>query len=168
MFPDVKNFIRPVLLLALLPIAAHADWHADSRNKMGTRVDIKLWHDDAAEARRLIEAGMAEFDRIEDAMSTYRDDSEITRINETAAGGPVVVGAELFGLIARSLELSELTGGAFDITDDAVGRLYDYRNDRRPDDAEIRENLATIDYRLVELDASASTVRFARPGGRRH
>ena len=152
--------------LALFAVPAHADWHSDGRNKMGTRVEIELWHDDAAEAARLIELGMAEFDRIEDAMSTYRADSEITRINDTAAGGAVTVGAELFGLIARALELSELTSGAFDITYDSVGQLYDYRENRKPGDADIEQNLAVIDYRLVELDAEASTIRFVEPGVR--
>lgn len=133
---------------------------------MGTRVQIELWHDDADGAAQLIRAGMAEFDRIEAAMSTYRDDSEITRINEAAAVGPVEVGGELFELIVRALELSELTGGGFDITYDSVGQLYDYRSNSRPGADAIRQSLAKIDYRLVELDADASTIRFAKPGVR--
>jgi len=152
--------------LALLAVPASADWHSDAGNKMGTRVEIELWHDDSAEAARLIERGMAEFDRIEDAMSTYRADSEITHINDTAATGAVVVSDELFALIARALELSELTNGAFDITYDSVGQLYDYRENRKPGAADIERSLAAIDYRLVELDAEASTIRFARPGVR--
>lgn len=152
--------------LGLLVVPASADWYSDGGNKMGTRVEIELWHDDPDEATRLIEVGMAEFDRIEDAMSTYRADSEITRINDAAADGAVTVGAELFGLIARALELSELTNGAFDITYDSVGQLYDYRENRKPGDADIEQTLAVIDYRLIELDAKASTIRFARPGVR--
>lgn len=154
-----------LLMLGVLP-AAHGDWFSDAQDKMGTRVEIELWHDDAAEARRLIAAGMAEFDRIESAMSTYRADSEITRINEQAAAGPVVVGDELFALIARALALSATTGGAFDITYDSVGQLYDYRLNRRPDEPEINAHLLTIDHRFVELDVAASTIRFAREGVR--
>ena len=155
-----------LMSLALLSWPAHADWHSDTRNKMGTLVEVRIWHDDAVEAERLIEMGMREFDRIEDAMSTYRSDSEITHINDAAAGGAVVVGDELFDLIARALELSELTNGAFDITYDSVGQFYDYRENQRPGDVEISQNLATIDYRLVELDEALSTIRFARPGVR--
>jgi len=152
--------------LALLTVPVHADWHSDGSNKMGTRVEIELWHDDAAEAARLIELGMAEFDRIEGAMSTYRADSEISHVNDTAADRAVSVDAELFGLIAQALELSELTNGAFDITYDSVGQLYDFRENRKPGAADIERNLAAIDYRLVEIDAAASTIRFARPGVR--
>lgn len=161
--------LRHFFTVALLSVCATdvlAAWHSESADKMGTRVQIELWHDDADDATRLIQAGMAEFDRIEAAMSTYRDDSEITRINEAAAGGPVKVGGELFELIVRALELSELTGGSFDITYDSVGQLYDYRGNSRPGEDAIRQNLAKINYRLVELDAEASTVRFATPGVR--
>jgi len=150
----------------LLAAPARADWYSDGRDKMGTRVEIRLWHDDGAEAERLIEAGMREFDRIEAAMSTYRPDSQITRINEKAAGGPVVVGSELFLLLEWALELSVLTDGAFDITYDSVGQLYDYREQRKPTATEIDRNLPAVDYRLVELDSETSTVRFLRPGVR--
>lgn len=151
---------------SLIALNAHADWYSASADKMGTRVSIELWHDDETGAGQLIAAGMAEFDRIEDAMSTYRDDSEITRVNDAAATGPVVVSGEFFGLVARALELSALTGGGFDITYDSVGQLYDYRRSRRPAESELRRNLAVIDYRLVELDDDASTIRFASPGVR--
>jgi len=150
----------------LLAAPARADWYSDGRDKMGTRVEIRLWHDDGAEAERLIEAGMREFDRIEAAMSTYRPDSQITRINEKAADDPVVVGPELFLLLERALALSALTDGAFDITYDSVGQLYDYREQRKPTATEIDRNLPAIDYRLVELDSETSTVRFLRPGVR--
>lgn len=152
--------------LGVFPQAVYADWFSDVQDKMGTRIEIELWHDDAAEAERLIAAGMAEFDRIESAMSTYRADSEITYINEQAAAGPVVVGDELFDLIARALALSATTQGAFDITYDSIGQLYDYRLNRRPGEPEIDAQLATIDYRLIELDREASTIRFAREGMR--
>lgn len=107
---------------------------------------------------------MAEFDRIEAAMSTYRESSEISAVNREAASTPVVVSAELFDLMRRSLELSVQTGGAFDITYDSVGYLYDYRARQRPGDAAIAENLAAIDYRHVLLDAGKSTIRFTRSG----
>jgi thiamine biosynthesis lipoprotein len=155
-----------LLLLPLLSAPGHAEWFSESQDKMGTRVEVQLWHDDASEARRLIIAAMAEFDRIEIDMSTYRTDSEISRLNARAADKPVTVSPELFGLIDRSMRLSEKTGGAFDITFDSIGRLYDFRAEVRPTETEIAEGLATIDYRQVRLDHEASQIRFARPGVR--
>jgi len=155
-----------LLLLLLLSTSGHAEWFSERQDKMGTRMEVQIWHDDASEARRLIMASMAEFDRIETDMSTYRADSEISRLNARAAETPVTVSVELFGLIDRSLQLSEKTGGAFDITFDSVGQLYDFRAGVRPTETDIEDGLPAIDYRQVELDREASRIRFARPGVR--
>ncbi len=153
-------------LLVLFPMVAHAGWYTDTRGKMGTQVEIQLWADDEAEARTLLAAGMAEFDRIEAAMSTYRETSEISMVNREAAAAPVRVSAELLSLVERSLELSVRTGGAFDITFDSLGQYYDFRAGRHPDEALIRETLPAVNYRHVEIDVAASSIRFTRPGTR--
>jgi len=147
-------------------LPARAEWYSDAQQKMGTRVEIHLWADSEAAARPLLAAGMAEFDRIESWMSTYRPDSEISGVNRLAAGEAVVVSAELFGIVQRSLEVSALSGGAFDITFDSVGQLYDFRAGVRPDAAALSKNLPAIDYRHVLLDPQASTIRFTRQGTR--
>jgi thiamine biosynthesis lipoprotein len=155
-----------LLLLALCPLPAWADWYSDSQDKMGTRIDVQLWHEDGDTAGELLQAAMAEFDRIEAAMSTYRDSSEISRLNREAANAPVRMSTELFTLVMLSLELSEITGGAFDITYDSVGQLYDFRARQRPDAAAIAARLESINYEYVELDAKAQTIRFLEPGVR--
>jgi len=160
----VSALFLPLLALAMLP--ARAEWYSDAQQKMGTRVEIQLWADSEAAARPLLAAGMAEFDRIESWMSTYRPDSEISGVNRLAAGEAVVVSAELFGIVQRSLEVSALSGGAFDITFDSVGQLYDFRAGVRPDAAALSKNLPAIDYRHVLLDPQASTIRFTRQGTR--
>ena len=154
------------LFAVFLPLSVSAAWFGEQQDKMGTRVEIQLWMDDEPRARQLIAAGMAEFDRIEAGMSTYRASSEISAVNRDAATLPVVVSAELFDLVRRSLELSAQTGGAFDITYDSVGYLYDFRAHERPTETTIANNLPAINYRHVLLDAGKSTIRFTRPGTR--
>jgi len=160
----ISPLLLPLLALAMLP--ARAEWYSDAQEKMGTRVEIQLWAESDVAAQPLLAAGMAEFDRIESWMSTYRPDSEISRVNRLAATEAVVVSAELFGIVQRSLEVSALSGGAFDITFDSVGQLYDFRAGVRPDAAAISKNLPAIDYRHVLLDPQASTIRFTREGTR--
>lgn len=157
---------RLLVALALLPLSSQAAWHSDAMEKMGTRVEIQLWTEDETEAHALLAAGMAEFDRIEVAMSTYRETSEISMVNRDAATRAVPVSRELALLVQRSLEISARTGGAFDITFDSVGQFYDYRGGQRPDDSLIQQALPTIDYRHVVVDAVASTIRFTTPGTR--
>ena len=149
-----------------LPSVACAHWHSIEANKMGTRVSVRLWHADAEAAKRAAGAALDEIDRIERLMSTYLADSRISSINRGAATRPVVAGEELFGLIERSVQLSELSGGAFDITYDSVGRHYDFRARVRPDAATISADLALIDYRLIELHSDTHAVRFLADGVR--
>ena len=155
-----------LLLLLCLGSSANAEWFSERQNKMGTRIEVQIWHDDAASASRLIDAAMAEFDRIEAAMSTYQPESEISMVNRQAAVAPVVVSSELFDLVSRSLELSALTNGAFDITYDGVGMLYDFRTRTRPSDDAIADSLPAIDYRYVRPDPAESSIGFARKGVR--
>jgi thiamine biosynthesis lipoprotein len=83
------------LLLLLNSAPSRAEWHTDTREMMGTRVELQLWAADDATGRKLIAAGMAEFARIEAALSTYRDSSEISAVNREAALRPVPASAEL-------------------------------------------------------------------------
>ena len=88
----------------------------ESRPAMGTTVEIFLYAATNARAVELFEVAFQEIARVEEALSNYRTTSEISRINSTAADRPVVTDPEVFGLIARSLEYSWRTGGAFDVT----------------------------------------------------
>ncbi len=133
---------------------------------MGTEVSVYLWHDDASEGARLVDAVFVEAARIDALMSTYKDDSPISEINRHAADGPVFADVELFQLIQRALDISVLTRGAFDITFDSVGQHYDFRERKRPDAATLQRERERIDYRLVELDDVSSTVHFVKPGVR--
>jgi thiamine biosynthesis lipoprotein len=146
--------------------AAFADWHRDARPKMGTEVSVILWHDNAAAGETIIEEIFTEVDRINALMSTYVESSRISEINRDAASGPVVAGEELFELIRRSLDISVLTNGAFDITYESVGQHYDFRERQRPDEVTVEAERQHIGYQLVELDETASTVRFLENGVR--
>lgn len=133
---------------------------------MGTRVSVELWADDEVRGRGLVDEVLREYRRIDDAMSTYKPDSEISLVNARAAESPVAISDELFGLVERSLELSQASGGAFDITYDSVGYLYDFRARQRPTDAQIEERLGAVDYRHVVLDRERRTIFFTTAGVR--
>jgi len=133
---------------------------------MGTEIRVYLWHDDAEAGERAKEAVFDEVSRINDLMSTYVETSEISMINREAATAPVPVGPELLGLILRSLDISVLTLGAFDITYDSVGQHYDFRERQRPSEDTISEEVQLIDYRLVDADMSSGTVHFKQEGVR--
>ena len=155
-----------MVTLALLAESAAAEWFGDTRPMMGTEVSVHLWHEDAGRAEVLIDAVFDESARIDELMSTFKESSRISEINRDAAARPVYAGNELFGLIRRAQDVSVLTRGAFDITFDSVGQHYDFRARKRPDAETTEREKALIDYRLVQLDDTAQSVRYLKPGVR--
>jgi thiamine biosynthesis lipoprotein len=141
-------------------------WFSRDEAIMGTAIHVELWGDDALQAERAIDAVMAEMHRIDHLMSPYKSGSELSLINRDAARRAVPVGAELFGLIERSLHFSRLSDGAFDITFASVGHLYDYRQGVAPDAATLERARQAVGWRHLVLDPKAHTIRFARDGVR--
>jgi thiamine biosynthesis lipoprotein len=152
--------------LALASFAARAEWVGKELDLMGTRVSVELWDDDVEHGRRLVDDVLDDYRRIDREMSTYRPDSEISRVNSEAAERPVTVDQELFTLIERSLKLSGMSHGAFDITYESVGYLYDFHEKKHPSEQQIEAKLPSIDYHNVELDPERLTVHFHSPGVR--
>jgi thiamine biosynthesis lipoprotein len=146
--------------------AAAAGWYSADEAIMGTAIHAELWCPEHRLAQAAITAVMAEMHRIDAAMSPHKPDSELSRINRDAAQAPVAVSREMFDLVARSIEFSRLSDGAFDITFAAVGQLYDYRRGVAPTQAEVAVARAAVGYQGLTLDARAGTVQFTRPGMR--
>jgi len=155
-----------MVLILLVSMPVHAEWVGEARGMLGTEISVYLWLEDQEEGQRLVDAVFAEAARIDELMSTYKEDSEISEVNRHAADGPVATGSELFHLVQRALDISVLTRGAFDITYDSVGQHYDFRLRERPDADTIEQTVGQIDYRLVELDQVATSVRFLADGVR--
>lgn len=92
---------------------------------MGNRFEISVVGSDPIWADNCIDAAVAEITRVEKLLSVLSDDSQINEINRNAGVKPVKVNAEIFRLIERSLKISELTHGTFDITYSAVDKRID-------------------------------------------
>jgi thiamine biosynthesis lipoprotein len=141
-------------------------WYRGEQAIMGTAITVELWSAERAAAEAAIAAVMAEMHRIDQAMSPHKPDSELSRINRLAGEGPVPLSAEMAALLARALEFSRLSDGAFDISYAAVGHLYDYRQGIYPGDAALARARAAVGYQHLALDRAAGTLRFGRPGMR--
>ena len=144
--------------------SAHGAWQVREESIMGTSIRVELWSNDAKAGNEAIDAVMQEMHRIDQAMSPYKPESELSRINRDAASRDVAISAEMCQLLQQAERFSCLSDGAFDITYAAVGRLYDYRQHIRPSAAEVAEALKAVNYRHVQIDARAGTVRFLHPG----
>src|SRR5467141_54316 len=141
-------------------------WMCREEAIMGTSIRVELWHEEPTMGEAALDAVMEEMHRIDRAMSPFKPESELSRINREAAKAPVRISKEMFELVARSVEFSELSEGAFDITFASVGWLFDYRNGIKPTAEKIAAALPGIDYRHIRLDRRQRTIQFARDGVR--
>ncbi|MDA3884613.1 MAG: FAD:protein FMN transferase, partial [Candidatus Delongbacteria bacterium] len=93
---------------------------------MGSRFDITVIADDADKGNKYIDLAIAEISRIEKLISSWDVSSETSKINKNAGIKPVKVDKELFDLIERSIAISKLTDGAFDITYASMDRIWKF------------------------------------------
>ena len=138
------------------------------RPAMACRFEILLPAEATADVGAAREA-LGHADRLEQAWSIFRPDSQLTRINQTAAAGPVPIDSELFALLTRCQALGQATGGAFDITATPLGRCWGLvqRQGRVPTPEEIASARAVTGAGMVALrvaEPQDPTVSFARTG----
>lgn len=150
------------LVFSLL-FPASAAWYQDKQGIMGTNIQVEVWSDDVQQGQQATQAVMAEMERINQLMSPYIANSELAIVNQHAAEHPVKVSKELFDLVALSIEISKETQGAFDITFASVGYLYDYRQQHKPADEQIKSLLAAINFRHLVLDEQQNSIFFSHP-----
>jgi len=139
---------------------AAADWFQKTDSIMGTLIHAEVWHQKPALAEYALVAVMEEMRRIDNLMSPFKPESELSLLNKNAWSTPFAVSPELFDLLKKSHRISELTNGAFDVTYASAGRYYDYRKAIRPADAQLEMTIEAIDYRHLQFDQTKHTIRF--------
>jgi len=136
---------------------------------MGNNFELSVVADDERWANEKIDSGINEIKRIEQLLTTFSDDSETNQVNRSAGIQPVKVTRETFNLIERSLRISKITQGAFDITYGSLDKRlwnFDQTMSTLPDKATARQMVRLINYKNVLLDNDNCTV-FLREKGMR-
>lgn len=136
---------------------------------MGNRFEITAVGPYEAWANEKIAAGVQEIKRIEKLLTTFNDSSETNRVNAAAGIQPVRVSEETFRLIQRSIRISDITQGAFDISYGSVDKSlwnFDAGMTRLPDEKTARRMVRLINYRNIILDENEKTVFLKEPGMR--
>lgn len=133
---------------------------------MGSRFEITVVADTPEQAGAWTDMAISEIRRIEKLISSWDPDSETSEINRNAGIKPVKVSRELYGLIDRSLRISELTDGAFDITYASMDRIwrFDGSMTAMPTPSEIAASVSRVGYGKIRLDPDALTVFLPEKG----
>lgn len=154
------------ILSLIQPAGAELQRFESVEPHMGTLVRVTVYTPDEHAARAAFRAAFSRIEALDHILSDYRPDSELNIITRTAVGRATRVSEDLFAVVAASQELAEATGGAFDITQGPVVRLWrDARKTARmPDAAALREASARTGFRKLHLDSTRRTMRFDERG----
>ena len=133
---------------------------------MGCGFVISAVHHDAQTAWDGIRAGVQEINRVEKLISSWDEKSETHQINTQSGISAVIVSEELFDLIDRSIKISKLTNGAFDISGNLSRFYWNFNKEENAvlSDDKIEELKNLIDYDSIKLNQRNSSVYLSKKG----
>ena len=134
---------------------------------MGTLVSITAVASTDQAANRAIDAAFTEVKRLEQLLSTWIPESELSRVNASAGKTPVPVGPETLTVVQRAMQAAEMTGGGFNI---AIGPAVDAwrvtEGQRIPTESELESLRPLVDLQAVHVDLQAQTIYLEKAGMR--
>lgn len=140
-----------------------------SAKLMGNTFEITVVTEKENSANEYIEIAIDEIKRIEQLLTTFHESSQTNQINQNAGIQPVVVDKEVFELIERSICISNITDGAFDITYGSVDKSlwnFDRNMSQLPDEATAKSMVRLINYRNIILNKKDCSVFLKEKGMR--
>ncbi|WP_113906627.1 FAD:protein FMN transferase [Aliidiomarina celeris] len=160
----MKQWFFVVICSLLLVACQRADAPPETlRGQIfGTFYEVSIAASEHYDAEQLSEGITAELNKVDQQMSTYRQDSVLMAVNNGVVGEPVVVPEELFYVLQVAQQVSEYSGGAFDTTVGGLVNLWGFgpegRITKAPPAELIEERLAQVGYRYIVLDEANRTV----------
>ena len=161
------NRLSFILLMCVLSFSLQAQKPFKKRMKlMGCKFEITLIANSEEKANEYVDLAVQEMTRIEKLISSWDPKSQTSKINRNAGIQPVMVDVELFNLIERSLAISKLTDGAFDISYAAMDRIWKFDSSmkEKPPPELITSSIVKVDYRNIILDKKNRTVFLKQKG----
>ncbi|MBI2929976.1 MAG: FAD:protein FMN transferase [Verrucomicrobia bacterium] len=136
---------------------------------MGVPFRIVLYAPDKASADVAAEAAFARIQQLNDLLSDYDQDSELSRLSQTAGQGRAVpVSDDLWRVLEAGQRMAARSKGAFDVTVGPCVSLWrKARRERKlPDPTRLAAALKSVGDEQVELDARRRTAHLLAPGMR--
>lgn len=133
---------------------------------MGSKFDITISAVDSLQAERYIDEVITEITRIENLISDWKFDSQVSEINRMAGKQAVKVDQELFDLTQRALFFSQITDGAFDISSAAMDKIWKFDGSMKqlPSKEELTKAVERVGYQNIILNPADTTVFLKKEG----
>lgn len=124
-----------------------------SKRLMGSTFTLGVVSDNQHRANEILEIGVAEIQRIEGLLSEFIPESEVSKINNHSSDDTLAIDRECFDLIDRSIGISQMSHGAFDITTAPLKQLYKFKKEQieMPPSDQLLETLRQVGYHQIKL-----------------
>ncbi|KAF2515787.1 FAD:protein FMN transferase [Flavobacterium salilacus subsp. salilacus] len=143
--------------------------YSKSLKLMGNNFTITIVAESETKGMNYIDTAVNEIKRIEKLLTTYSEDSQTSLINDNAGIQPVTVNKEVYDLIARSINISKITQGAFDISYGGIDkRLWNFDKSMKtlPTKEQALKSVHLINYNNIILNPEKCTVFLKEKGMR--
>jgi len=171
--PKLKRGVIVLFLLAALAALLTGQGQSPellrlekSAGAMGSTFSVALYGTDRVKMEAAADAALEEAQRLDEMLSNYKPESELSLVNREAGERPVKISPEFFRLLSQAVEYSRESEGAFDMTVGPLMKVWGFYKGtgHLPHAAEVEAALTRVGYRHIQLDAGSGTVRFDRPG----
>lgn len=155
----MKSFL--CLFVLFLGLSANAQIiHKRKLSLLGSPFEITVVAKDTLEANEYEDLAVAEVKRIENLISDWIPTTPLSEINKNAGIKPVKVPQELIDLIERSIKISKLTDGAFDISYASMDKIWKFDGSMKemPSPEAIKKSVAKVGYQNIVIDKEQQTV----------
>jgi thiamine biosynthesis lipoprotein len=164
------------LILAGAPATAESSERAPREQSyqaalmhMGVSFKIVLYEPDEATANRGFAAAFARIKQLDDTMSDYKPDSELSRLSQASpTAEPIKISRDMCRVLQRAQFFSQQSDGAFDVTVGPLTKLWRraHRQKELPPADQLAEALSAVGYKQLRLDTQQRTVELLRPNMR--
>ncbi|AWM15040.1 thiamine biosynthesis protein ApbE [Flavobacterium sediminis] len=133
---------------------------------LGSPFEITVIVPDSTKGEYYCGMAIAEVKRVENLISDWIPETEISQVNKNAGIKPVKVSKEVFELVFRAIQISKLTEGAFDISYASMDKIWKFDGSMKqmPSPEEIKKSVERVGYQNIILDATQSTIFLKNKG----
>ena len=160
----MKNYSLLLLLLSTFSFGQIV--HKKKASLLGSPFEVTVIAKDSVEGESFCNQAIEEVKRVENLISDWIPTTEISNVNKHAGIKPIKVKKEVYDLVERSLQISKLTDGAFDISYASMDRIWKFDGSMKkmPSPEEIKASVSKVGYQNIILDKENSTIFLKNKG----
>ncbi|MVO08315.1 FAD:protein FMN transferase [Flavobacterium sp. TP390] len=140
--------------------------HKKKASLLGSPFEITVVATDSINGEQFCNLAINEVKRIEHLISDWIPSSQISKVNQNAGVKAIAVDEEVFNLVERSIKVSQLTNGAFDISYASMDRIWKFDGSMKemPTEIEIKKSVERVGYQKILLNPEEKTIFLKEKG----